>query len=272
MLDSQKPRRPLSRSDWAFIVLAVVIAGGLVAVWLRYRSGAAPAEKAPVAVAPPADATAAAAPGPGGPVGPAAEPTASADRVRSLLEALSSNGLFRSWLAEGDLTRRWVVVTDNLAEGVSPRKQLAFLALSRPFAVAEAGNKLAIAPESYQRYDAFAEAVASVDAAALARAYRELHPVLEAAYRALGYPDASFDHVTARALSRIEAAPVREGQVLVERQEKAYVFSESVLEDLSGVEKHLLRMGPRNTRMLQAKAHEIRQALGLPAASKGAKR
>jgi hypothetical protein len=32
------------------------------------------------------------------------------------------------------------------------------------------------------------------------------------------------------------------------------------------VEKQLLRMGPFNTRKVQAKARELREALGLPAA------
>lgn len=266
MTDPQNLRRPLSRSDWIFIVLAVVIAGGLVAGWLWYRSRAQPVDKPTVAAVPPGAPAGAAEPA--GSLPPGTEPTVNPDRMRALLETISSSDLFRKWLGEGDLTRRWVVVTDNLAEGVSPRKQLSFLAPNRPFTVVEAGTKSAIAPESYQRYDAFADVVASVDAKAFAKVYRELHPALEAAYRALGYPNAQLDHVTARALSRLEAAPVREGQVIVERHEKVYVFSEAALEGLGGVEKHLLRMGPRNTRLLQAKARDIREALGLTAAKR----
>jgi len=37
------------------------------------------------------------------------------------------------------------------------------------------------------------------------------------------------------------------------------------------VEKHLLRMGPRNERLVQAKARELRDALGLPAVSASAR-
>ena len=185
--------------------------------------------------------------------------------MRSLLESVSPNALFRRGLAEGDLVRRGTIVTDNLAEGVTPRQQLGFLAPSRPFSVADRGGATVIAPASYHRYDGFAGAVASVDAQALAKVYRELHPVLEGAYRALGYPNASFDGVTARALRRIERAPVKDEELVVEGKGGVFVFADPRLEGLGQVEKHLLRMGPRNTRLLQAKAREFLQALGLPA-------
>jgi len=256
VLEPQPQRRPPTRLVWIIPVLVFLAAAG---AWLWLRRPAAPPAPAPAAPAP-----AAQAPAPAAPEVPA--PPADASRVRSLLEQVSANELFRRWLASGDLVRRWVVVTDNLAEGVSPRGQLGFLAPGRPFSVASRGGRTVISGDAYRRYDGFADAVASVDAAQLARAYRELHGVLEAAYRALGYPGASLDRVTARALSRIEAAPVREGDVaVVEGQGTVYAFADPGLEALGPVEKHLLRMGPRNARLLQAKARDIRAALGLSA-------
>jgi hypothetical protein len=40
-------------------------------------------------------------------------------------------------------------------------------------------------------------------------------------------------------------------------------FADEKLESQGPVEKHLLRMGPRNTKLIQAKAREIAQALDL---------
>jgi hypothetical protein len=78
--------------------------------------------------------------------------------------------------------------------------------------------------------------------------------------------DGAADRVTARALSRIEAAPVREGDVaVVEGKGTVYAFADPGLEALGPVEKHLLRMGPRNAQLLQAKARDVRAALGLSA-------
>jgi Protein of unknown function (DUF3014) len=248
--------KPPSPTPWIVLGLALLVAAGAAVVWYVHRSPAEPV--AATAPAPSGEAAPEAAP-------PGPPPAVGAARVRSLLESVSPDARFRRWLAEGDLVRRWVVVTDNLAEGVSPRGQLGFLAPGRPFSVMRRGGKDVIAPDSYRRYDELADVVASVDATALAGAYRELHPVLEAAYRALGYPEGSLDGVTARALRRIEMAPVRDGEVVVEG-EGPFVFADARLESLGAVEKHLLRMGPRNTRLLQAKAREILQALGLRSA------
>lgn len=244
---------PPSRTPWIVLALAVVVAAGAAVIWYLQRPPVAPAAPVP---APAAEAPKAEAP-------PGSAPAPDAARIRSLVEAVSADPRFRRWLPEGDLVRRWVIVTDNLAEGVSPRRQLGFLAPVGPFSVERQGRREFIAPASYRRHDELADVVASVDAGAVARAYRELHSVLEAAYRALGYPDASLDQVTASALRRIEAAPVRDGEVAVVEEGGFYLFADARLEKLGAVEKHLLRMGPRNTRLLQAKAREIRLAMGL---------
>jgi len=254
MAEPGRERRPLSRGEWAAIVIAVLVVGGAVWFWFLQRSSAPPPTAEPVAATGPAE-------GATGPTGPA--PVVTDEQARPLLESVSSNPAYRRWLGAGDLIRRWTVVTLNVAEGTSPRKELDFLAPSGPFAVVKRKGGLAIAPESYRRYDEFADAIASFDAQAAARVYRQLRPALEGAYRLLGYPG-SFDTATARALQRIERAPVRDGEVLVEGK-GTYIFVDQKLEALGAVEKHLLRMGPRNTRLLQAKARELADALALPA-------
>jgi len=232
--------------------------GAGIAWYVQQQRTTPPPEPAPVSRATP-EPTPTATPSP--------PPVVDQAQAQSLLESLSPAALFRRALAEGNVVRRWVVVTDNLSEDVSPRVPLRFLAPSRPFTIRRREGRNVIAPQSYQRYDEFADAVASLDVQALAKTYRGLHQALENAYRALGYPDAALDQVTARALQRIVLAPVREGDVAVERH-GPYVFADPGLEALGPVEKHLLRMGPRNTRLIQAKAREVIQALGL--ASEGA--
>jgi hypothetical protein len=255
-MEEPSTRRSLSRGEWISIVLAVAILGAGGYLYLRGKDsapmpGPATADHAaepPEAVLPDAPA-----------------PAMDEGRVRSLLEPVSPDLTFRRWLDAGELVQAWTVVTDNVAEGVTPRKRLQLLAPKQPFIVLEQPGRIVIAPISYARYDWVADAVASVDAQALARAYRELRPAVEGAYRALGYPGASLDRVTVRALSRIEMAPVRDGEVEVVGDRGLYLFADPALERLGDIEKHLLRMGPRNTRILQRKAREIREALALPA-------
>jgi hypothetical protein len=193
------------------------------------------------------------------------------DRLRELLEAVSVSATFRKWLAQGDLIQRWVVVTDNLAEGVSPRGRLPFMAPRQPFQAVKRGDRWVVAEASYKRYDLLADVVGSVDVAAAVRAYRELHGPLEAAYRALGYPEGSLDKVTAAALHRLAAAPLHDGELEVspggDAPNPIYLLASPGLEGLGAIEKHLLRMGPRNTRIIQAKARQLERALGFSAAA-----
>ena len=244
-------RRP-SRAPGIILVLVALAVGVGVGFWLRGRSGEPERAAAP---GPVAAADGGEAEGPVATVEPA--------KARSLLEAVSANPLYRSWIGEGDLVRRWVVVTDNLAEGISPRAQLPFLAPARPFTVEQRGGATYISAAAYQRYDAAADAIASIDAAALGRVYRDLHAPLQSAYRALGYPGASLDAVTARALHRLADAVVPPGQVaVVPAKGGGYLFADPRLEELGPVEKHLLRLGPRNALLVQEKARQLLAELG----------
>jgi len=171
--------------------------------------------------------------------------------------------LIASWLQQDALLDRTVVVADNLAEDVSPRKQLPFLAPAKPFSA----PKNVLDEHSYRRYDGFADAIASIDAKTLAAAVRELHPLLESAYHKLGYPDRSFDSVATKALQRLIDAPVVEGPIPLTPKGAIWRFTADQIEALGPVEKHLLRMGPRNTKLIQNKAREIAAALDLRVAS-----
>lgn len=237
----------------AFIIALVVAAVAIVAVYFVTRKRA-------VEAPPPAPA---AAPAPAGPADAPLPSSAESDaRIRSALGPASTRPQFAEWLKQTELLDRWVVVADNLAEDVSPRKQLSFLAPPKPFTVK--GDK--IDPRSYGRYDGIADTVASVDAARLAAAVRELKPLLEAAYHRLGYPGKSLDELAQRALQRLVDAPVVEGAVAVEPKGALYRFADPKLEAQGPIEKHLLRMGPRNTKVIQAKAMELASALQLKVA------
>jgi len=254
MLENQQKKS----GTWVAVVsiaAAVVVAVGAY-LWVRRAPPSAPAPE-PVAqqapAPPPADAKL-----------PTAEETDA--RIREEGAKLSSRPELAEWLKQPGLLERWVVVTDNLSEGVSPRKQLGFLGPAKMFQAQHKRGKTFIDPRSYARYDTFADVVASIDAKGFAALVRDLHPLLQSAYHALGYPNRNVDTAAAQALQRLVAAPVVEGPVeLAPGKGALYLFADEKLEKQGPVEKHLLRMGPRNTKLIQAKAREIAQALELPA-------
>jgi hypothetical protein len=144
-----------------------------------------------------------------------------------------------------------VVVVDNVAEDVNPRKQLDFIQVE-PLK----GDKW-----DPTRYDQIGAVIGSIDAKGLAQIIRDVHPLLESAYRKLGYPDRKFDDVAAKALQRIIAAPVRFSTPQLVPKGANLAFANENLEALGPVEKLLLRMGPINAKILQTKARQLATAL-----------
>src|SRR5438067_3779638 len=179
--------------SWLITILA---AAALTAVAIYFLTQRHPEETAP---APPPVVAA-----PQKPRDMPLPPSADSDAlVRKALSSLSPRPELGRWLSQPDLLDSWVVIADNLAEGVTPRKQLAFLAPSKPFMV----RRDKIDPRSYARYDLFADVIASIDAKGFGAAVRELHPLLESAYHKLGYPDRKLDDLARAALQRLIDAP-----------------------------------------------------------------
>ncbi len=254
-MDEDRPRTSLHAPSAATPVILVValVAAAAGGLWW-YLSKAPPpppaaeTKAATPAAEPPATAT-----------GPSVDPA----RQRTLLEAVSPNPLLRRLVGEPDVARRWAVAVENLANDVVPRKQLEPLAPAGRFSVVRRGGKAFIDPQSYTRYDGLGDAVASVNVDAFVIAWAAIRPAVDAAYRALGYPDGGVDKAAARALHRIGAAPVHDGDVaVVEGVGTTWTFADPALERLGDVDKQILRIGPRNARILQAKASEISKALG----------
>ena len=69
-----------------------------------------------------------------------------------------------AWLVNDDLIRRFAASVANISEGVSPRKQLEFLAPKSPFRAVERDDRIFVDPRSAERYDDLAETFASLRA------------------------------------------------------------------------------------------------------------
>ncbi|MGE6759664.1 DUF3014 domain-containing protein [Corallococcus interemptor] len=187
-------------------------------------------------------------------------------RIRELVGKLSVDPELAKWLQERDLARRFTASVSNIADGESPRASLSFMAPVGAFQVGAAGanGSSQIAPVSYARYDVVARVLGSLDVSGAAMVYRELKPLIDQAYREIAPPDQGFETAFGRAIQHLLAVPVPQGPVEVEPQGALYVYASPELERLSKAQKHLLRMGPGNMRVIQAKLRELRTALNLP--------
>ncbi len=182
--------------------------------------------------------------------------------VRGLAADLSSNPIFGEWLKSKDLIRRFAAAVDNVANGQSPRPQLDFFVLSGEFKVLSRGGKVILDPADYERYNTVADVFDSLSVSGCARAYAAARPLLQQAYRELGYPKEDFHQTLLRAIIEILKAPIVEDPIILEKGVTTYQMVDPKLEDLSPAQKHLLRMGPENLQLIQAQLREIALALG----------
>jgi hypothetical protein len=183
--------------------------------------------------------------------------------VRELVSRLSSHPRVAAWLATDQLIRNFTVVVSNIADGHSPAQHLRGLRPVGDFVVAEDGEVAFIDPRSYRRYDDYADAVGALDARGTAQLYSTLKPRIEEAARELGQPEADFDATLSKAVVHLLQTPVVEGDVRLVSKSVAYEFEDRRLQSLSAAQRQLLRMGPRNVRIIKAKLREIAPHLGI---------
>jgi hypothetical protein len=239
------------------VIVLVIVAGGYV--WWTRRPPATTSTAAPVA----------AQPAPAAPQPVAAEPVTlppleqTDGLVRRLVGQLSSHPLIAKWLATDQLIRNFTVIVTNIANGRSPAVHLKELRPTGRFVVAMDDAGPYIDAQSYHRYDMYADAIAGLQPEGTARVYETLKPAIDDAYRELGYPSGDFDDALKRAIVLLLKTPVVEGRIGVVGAASLYAFTDERLESLTGAQRHLLRMGPANERLVQDKLRAIAPLVGI---------
>lgn len=179
------------------------------------------------------------------------------ETLRELLRNCSSHPGFSGWLKNSDIIRRFVAVADNIAGGASPAPHLEFLLPSGKFKVFKRGENIFIDPAGYKRYNSTVAILASLDSRKLVEIYRQVKPLMEDAYKELGYPERKFGETLLQAFSVLLNTPVPGGDILLEEKVMVYAFEDPGLEHLSAAQKHLVRMGPKNAEKIKTKLREI---------------
>jgi hypothetical protein len=193
---------------------------------------------------------------------PAPEPIVIDDAmVKTSILDLTNYEAAASLLVNDDLLQRFVVLTDNMAKGnVAPQHQL----LNPPtqdFRVYQQAGKQWIDSASYQRYTKYVDSFDEMDTEMLVQLYDKYKPTITEYYAEIGDPDDDFSFVIIDAINHLLDTPEVPVPVEVYSDSVMYKFSDSRLEELSGPQKHLLRMGPENMRRIKAKLREIKSAL-----------
>ncbi len=181
--------------------------------------------------------------------------------IREMLKECSQHKDFGKWILTQDLVRRFVATVDNVSEGKSPAPHLEFLRPVTAFKTLRKGKTIYLDPSGFKRYNHIAEALSSLKIEQTMLLYLKIEPLLESAYKELGYPDKKFGDTLLKALSLLRHTPMPEGGLVLKEKVLVYAFADPKYEGLSEASKHLLRMGPANAEKILGRATEFKLQL-----------
>jgi hypothetical protein len=164
-------------------------------------------------------------------------------------------------LAPEDVIRKFVVFVSNVAEGELPLLEYPLRRIDSEFIATEIDTNLfEMSPMTHRRFDSIVDLLVGLDPQQAVSVYRALRPLFQEAYAEIGY-QGSFDAVLIQAIDQIMNAPTETGPFQLIKPSVMFLYAESRIEDMTPVQKQLLRLGPENTAKLQAVLPGYRERL-----------
>ncbi|OUR60282.1 hypothetical protein A9Q74_13770 [Colwellia sp. 39_35_sub15_T18] len=168
-----------------------------------------------------------------------------------------------------DMIRRFVVFTDNFAQGVVAYEHSPFTLPKSKFSpdqanVSQQNNKEVWQwdESSTRRFSLYVDLMRSMDSESLVQWYFEVKPLIDEAYSELGYGDDDFTQTLQDAITRVldMELPSKPSMTLV-RPSVMYQFSDADLESLPESDKLLLRLGKDNLLVMKSVLLELHEEL-----------
>ncbi len=280
----QEKRSGTTNAIWALVVVILLGAGAGYYFWSTEEADEEPAARTEVPLPAPAPeqplVTEANVPEPESTPEPAVtatapeQPTAEPAKVEPLPDLNNSdsyvhdkvvaiaNGMaIENLLNNSDMVRQFVVFVDNIAQGQLARKTSPLQAPAQSFTVTDITNKTYLNPDSYHRYDIYADFLSGLNDEQLVATYQRMSPLLEQAFAELGYPDTKFNDRLQQAFKEILAAPVIDQPIELYSISVNYRFVDPKLETLPNAQKLMVRMGPDNTRKVKRVIRRLSEQL-----------
>lgn len=139
--------------------------------------------------------------------------------------------------------QRLVLTINNLPEKKLPLAHVPFEFPEGSFVTVGEEEDLRISPENYQRYTPYLLLLENINPDSVIKTYVYLYPLLQTAYRQLGYPTAYFNDRLVYVIEHLLETPDPDDPLPLERPSVLYTYANPELEDLSAGQKILLRMG-----------------------------
>jgi hypothetical protein len=203
---------------------------------------------------------------------PAGAPPLESGELRAAVEGLLGRQSAGSFLQLDDLPRRLVATVDNLGRAHAPAMLWPTLPTPGRFSVATIDGVTVIGADNAARYTPFVLFAETIDVRHAVDLYVRMYPLLQSAYRQLGYPGRNFNDRLIEVIDLLLAAPELQGPVRLqltevrgpipsERPWVRYEFVHPQLESLPAGQKIMVRVGLANERRLKQRLAEVRREI-----------
>jgi len=190
--------------------------------------------------------------------------------VKDKLPELTWRNELLSLLITEDIIRRFVVFTDNFSQGLLAYDHSLFVQPKVKFSVNEQSpnadgeqNVFKWDNETSKRFDVYVDLLRSVDSTTLVNWYADIKPLIDEAYKELGYED-DFSYTLQEAINRVLDMELPKSAMDVNRSSVMYKYEDPELEALDDSDKLLLRIGKENLLVIKSVLLEINEKLAKP--------
>jgi hypothetical protein len=181
--------------------------------------------------------------------------------ARETIESVNGGKALAQFVAGDYIVERAVAIVDAIRRGEVPYKLLPVGRPSKPFPITDDGLRVTMDPSGFSRYDVFAQWVNGIDVLAIVYLLNEYEQIATEALSRMGVGDFDIRSAVLAATTEILATPIAPESAELMKREANWVYMDPELEALSSLQKQVLRMGPRNSEIIQAKARELRGAV-----------
>lgn len=178
--------------------------------------------------------------------------------LRDALANLFKSNKLPEFVQPMNLIRHIVATIDNLPREKTAPRLMPVRPTPGALTTITVGENLVIAPDNSARYAPVVAVVQAVNTKQLVAVYVRFYLLFQQAYRELGYPDGYFNDRLVFVIDHLLATPHVKMPIALVQPKVLYQYADKELEALSSGQKAMIRIGPDNAVVLNAKLREIR--------------
>ncbi len=166
---------------------------------------------------------------------------------------------------DDDMIRRFVVFTDNFSQGILAYEHSPLIKPTTSFSGREINENGQVVIKwdnsSSRRFSLYVDLLRSIDSDTLVSWYYELKPLVDEAYRELGYPDEDFTDILQDAITKVLDMEIPKERLELIRPSVMYQYKSEEIEQLDDSDKLMLRLGKENLLVIKSVLLEISEKI-----------